>query len=186
MRYNNFGWFVGGPVFIPGHFNQNRDKLFFFAGQDFKRQRTSTVATLAVPTAAQRTSLPNCTGAVVANCSTATGRALTSLFPQPNTSTGKSFNYLSLNPVNTEEWLVKVDYNVNSNNQISGHYVHDYYTLLGAPTGLITFQRQIPGLTSSIQWTRTINEKRSTRSSALIPATRSRKPTGLRRIRNCR
>ncbi len=159
LRYNNFGWFVGGPVFIPGHFNQNRDKLFFFAGQDFKRQRTSTVATLAVPTAAQRTSLPNCTTAVVANCSTATGRALTSLFPQSNTSTGNSFNYLSLNPLNTEEWLVKIDYNVNSNNQISGHFVHDYYTLLGAPTGLITFQRQIPGLTSSIQWTRTINAK---------------------------
>jgi hypothetical protein len=159
LRYNNFGWFVGGPVFIPGHFNQSREKLFFFAGQDYKRQRTSTVATLAVPTVAQRSSLPACTTAVVANCSTATGRALTSLFPLSNTSTGNSYNYLSLNPLNTAEWLVKVDYNVNSNNQISGHYVHDYYTLLGAPTGLIVFQRQIPGLTSSIQWTRTINAK---------------------------
>jgi hypothetical protein len=159
LRYNNFGWFVGGPIYIPGHFNQNREKLFFFAGQDYKRQRTSTVATLAVPTAAQRTSLPACTGAVVVNCSTATGRALTSLFPLSNTSTGNSYNYLSLNPLNTAEWLVKVDYNVNSNNQISGHYVHDYYTLLGAPTGLITFQRQIPGLTSSLQWTRTFNAK---------------------------
>jgi hypothetical protein len=159
LRYNNFGWFLGGPIYIPGHFNQNREKLFFFAGQDYKRQRTSTVATLAVPTAAQRSSLPACTGAVVNNCSTATGRALTSLFPISNTSTGSSYNYLSLNPLNTAEWLIKVDYNVNSNNQISGHYVHDSYTLLGAPTGLITFQRQIPGLTSSLQWTRTINSK---------------------------
>jgi hypothetical protein len=159
LRYNNYGWFVGGPIYIPGHFNQSRDKLFFFAGEDFKRQRTSTVATLAVPTAAQRSSLPNCTGALTTNCSTASGRALASLFPLSNTSTGNSFNYLSLNPVNTNEWLVKVDYNLNSNNQISGHFVHDYYTVLGAPTGLITFQRQIPGLTSSLQWTRTINAK---------------------------
>ncbi|WP_220399013.1 carboxypeptidase regulatory-like domain-containing protein [Granulicella sp. WH15] len=159
LRYNNFGWFVGGPIYIPGHFNTNKDKLFFFVGQDFKRQRTSTVATLAVPTAAQRTSLPPCSSSVTTGCSTATGRALVNLFPASNTSDGKSFNYLSLNPLNTQEYLFKIDYNVNSKNQISGHYVHDLYTGLGAPTGLITFQRHIPGLTSSVQWTRTINAK---------------------------
>ena len=54
---------------------------------------------------------------------------------------------------------MKVDYNLNSKNQISGHYVHDYYTSLGSPTQLITFLRQVPGLTSSVQWTRTINAK---------------------------
>ncbi len=53
-RYNNFGWMFGGPIFIPGHFNVNRDKLFFFVGQDFKRLRTSTITTTTVPTAAQK------------------------------------------------------------------------------------------------------------------------------------
>ena len=31
-RYNTEGFNVGGPAFIPGKFNRNRDKLFFFVG----------------------------------------------------------------------------------------------------------------------------------------------------------
>ena len=41
LRYNDFGYTVGGPVWIPGVFNKNRDKLFFFAGQEYKRLRLS-------------------------------------------------------------------------------------------------------------------------------------------------
>jgi hypothetical protein len=54
LRYNNFGWTLGGPIYVPGHFNINKDKLFFFVGQDFKRLRTSTVTTTAVPSVAQK------------------------------------------------------------------------------------------------------------------------------------
>jgi hypothetical protein len=39
LRFNNFGWNVGGPIFIPHFFNRNREKLFFFVGEDFKRLR---------------------------------------------------------------------------------------------------------------------------------------------------
>src|SRR3981189_3699826 len=35
LRYNQFGWNLNGPVFIPGHFNKNRDKLFFLVGQEW-------------------------------------------------------------------------------------------------------------------------------------------------------
>ena len=35
FRYNQFGWNINGPVFIPGHFNKNRDKLFFLVGQEW-------------------------------------------------------------------------------------------------------------------------------------------------------
>src|SRR5205085_3591246 len=35
-RFNNPGYFVGGPVLLPKtHFNRDRDKLFFFWSQDF-------------------------------------------------------------------------------------------------------------------------------------------------------
>ena len=30
LRYNAFGFNVGGPIFIPGHYNKNRQKTFFF------------------------------------------------------------------------------------------------------------------------------------------------------------
>jgi hypothetical protein len=33
-RYNTITGTLGGPVYIPGHFNQNRDKLFFFFSYD--------------------------------------------------------------------------------------------------------------------------------------------------------
>ena len=40
LRYNNFGWNVGGPIYIPKLFNKQKEKLFFFIGEDFKRLRS--------------------------------------------------------------------------------------------------------------------------------------------------
>src|SRR5262249_16763444 len=33
-RFNTVGYNIGGPVYIPGHFNTNKDKLFFFFSQE--------------------------------------------------------------------------------------------------------------------------------------------------------
>ncbi len=38
-HFNNVGYSVGGPVYIPGKFNTNKDKLFFFFSQEFVRRR---------------------------------------------------------------------------------------------------------------------------------------------------
>jgi hypothetical protein len=38
-RFNNAGYSIGGPVFIPGKFNTNKDKLFFFFSQEYVRRR---------------------------------------------------------------------------------------------------------------------------------------------------
>jgi hypothetical protein len=70
LRYNDFGYTIGGPIWIPGLFNQNRDKLFFFAAQEYKRLRTSAVTNASVPTPAA------IAGAIATGPSTATGRAL--------------------------------------------------------------------------------------------------------------
>ena len=35
FRYNQFGWNFNGPVYIPGHFNQDKRKLFFLVGQEW-------------------------------------------------------------------------------------------------------------------------------------------------------
>ena len=34
-RYNTIGGTLGGPIFWPGHFNSNRDKLFFFVSVEY-------------------------------------------------------------------------------------------------------------------------------------------------------
>lgn len=43
LKYNQFGYNFSGPVFIPGKFNKDRNKLFFLFGQEWVRYRTSPV-----------------------------------------------------------------------------------------------------------------------------------------------
>lgn len=149
LRYNDFGWTLGGPIWIPGVFNKNREKLFFFAGQEYKRLRLSTIQLPAVPT-------PAAVAAAIAQGSTATGRALAATIL---TDPSGTYRYLSLANNNQAEWLVKVDYNINEKNRISGHFVHDNTINVGNPTNFVVYDRAIPGLTSSMQWTHTFNAK---------------------------
>jgi hypothetical protein len=150
LRYNDFGYTIGGPIWIPGVLNRNRDKLFFFAAQEFKRLRTSTVTNATVPTP---TAIAN---AIATGPSTATGRALAATVL---TDPSGNYRYLSLGNNNQSEYLVKVDYNLNEKNQISGHFVHDNVLNVGNPTNYIIYDRTIPGLTASLSWTHTFNSK---------------------------
>ena len=150
LRYNDFGYTVGGPVWIPGLFNKNRDKLFFFAGQEFKRLRQSafTSATVPTPTALAQ--------AIATGPTTANGIALSKTIL---TDPSGQFTYLQPNPLNYSQWLIKVDYNLNEHNQISGHFVHDSTANYGNPGNFVVYDRTLPGLTSSMQWVHTFNAK---------------------------
>jgi hypothetical protein len=53
-RRNDFGYTLGGPVFIPKHYNSNKDKTFFFFSQEFRFEKTPTPFNQAVPSAAER------------------------------------------------------------------------------------------------------------------------------------
>ena len=46
LRYNNFGYTIGGPALIPG---PTKDKLFFFFSQEFRRVITSNTFNAQVP-----------------------------------------------------------------------------------------------------------------------------------------
>ena len=54
FRYNQFGWNLNGPIYIPGHFNTSRQKLFFLVGQEYVRYRYSPTQQGTVPTALMR------------------------------------------------------------------------------------------------------------------------------------
>jgi hypothetical protein len=119
LRYNDFGYTLGGPIWIPGFFNRNRDKLFFFGGQEYKRLRQSSITTVSVPTTAAL-------AAALAGPTTPNGIALSNIIlTTPGSGTTGNYQYLNSNPLNYSEWLIKVDYNLNAHNQISGHFVHD-------------------------------------------------------------
>jgi Carboxypeptidase regulatory-like domain len=49
FRYNDFGYTVGGPVFIPDHYNTDKSKTFFFFSEEFRRTRTPSTSILAIP-----------------------------------------------------------------------------------------------------------------------------------------
>jgi Carboxypeptidase regulatory-like domain len=56
FRLNDPGYTIGGPIYIPGKFNTNKDKLFFFVSQEFQRQLNPTTLTgVWIPTAAEAT-----------------------------------------------------------------------------------------------------------------------------------
>jgi hypothetical protein len=52
--YNAYGFTLGGPIYIPGAFNADRQKLFFFWGQEWQRDRSVEEQQGIVPTLAMR------------------------------------------------------------------------------------------------------------------------------------
>ena len=171
LRFNNFGWNLGGPIYLPKLFNTDKNKFFFFIGQDFKRLRQGAANTWTVPTLAQRsgdfsslapsrwpidpdTGAAFSGGIIPANRFSRNSSRLINNYPAPNfNGSGGNFVFPTVAPLNTNEYIYKFDYNINSRNQLSVHYLRDYYTSVQNLTQLITYHRNIPGTNSSAQWT---------------------------------
>src|SRR5487761_903167 len=49
FRYNDFGYTIGGPIYIPGHYNTDKSKTFFFFSQEFRRTRIPSTVNLTLP-----------------------------------------------------------------------------------------------------------------------------------------
>jgi hypothetical protein len=54
FRYNNFGFAVGGPVWVPKVFDKWRQKFFWFVAEDWIRSRNTQTQDEAVPTTLMR------------------------------------------------------------------------------------------------------------------------------------
>jgi Carboxypeptidase regulatory-like domain/TonB-dependent Receptor Plug Domain len=54
FRYNQFGYNIGGPAYIPKLFNRDKNKFFFFWGQEWLKYGYTDTPTLSVPTALMR------------------------------------------------------------------------------------------------------------------------------------
>lgn len=171
LRFNNWGGNFGGPVYIPGKFNTDKSKFFFFFGTEFKRYRQGAINTWVVPSMAIRngdlSSLPSSqwpkdplTGAVFPGGVIPTNRLSQNMvrliqnYPAPNfTGSGGNFVFPTTAPNDVDQYLFKGDYNINSKHQLSVHYLHDYYTNLNNLTSLVTYTRKIPGTNAKAQWT---------------------------------
>jgi hypothetical protein len=54
LNQNEYGYTFGGPFYIPGHYNTDKSKTFFFWSEDWRKIRTGQTLTGNVPTAAMR------------------------------------------------------------------------------------------------------------------------------------
>jgi hypothetical protein len=55
LKWNDFGYTLGGPVFIPGHYNTDKSKTFFFWSEEWRRYRQGQVIGAGVPSTLERT-----------------------------------------------------------------------------------------------------------------------------------
>ena len=54
LKWNIFGYTLGGPFYIPGHYNTDKRKTFFFWSQEWARYREGSVISNSVPTLRMR------------------------------------------------------------------------------------------------------------------------------------
>ena len=54
LKLNDFGFTLGGPFTIPGHYNTDRSKTFVFWSSEWKRSRLGGTITSGAPTARMR------------------------------------------------------------------------------------------------------------------------------------
>jgi hypothetical protein len=149
LRYNNFGYLLSGPVFIPGHYNEAREKTFFLFSQEFRRiiRAPSTLSPIIVPSALERQgnfseagNLPiidPVTGVQFPGNIIPPARlnqaalALLNLYPDPNipsTTAGRAPNRFAAttpNIQNTRQETVRIDHNFNATNRLTGRYTRD-------------------------------------------------------------
>jgi hypothetical protein len=53
-HYNQFGYNIGGPFYIPNHFNTHKDKVFWYWGEEWVRRVYTDTASWTVPTLKMR------------------------------------------------------------------------------------------------------------------------------------
>lgn len=115
LRFNNFGYTLGGPFWIPGLYNKDKTKDFFFASYEGRREVRGNTAQDNVPTVAERNGDLTDLGEGTIPPSQIDPNALAALsrYPLPN-ATG-SFNFVASLPKNTVDdvQLYRWDHNFN-------------------------------------------------------------------------
>ncbi len=137
-KKHDFGYTVGGPVYIPNHYNTDKKKTFFFWSQEWRREKVSSTILQNVPSDAERGGNfsdlcpgPDCPSGsqVVGNkiVPTAVGTALLAIIPKANTTNGgfPAVSETISSPTTWREQLIRVDHNLTDNYRLTFRYIHD-------------------------------------------------------------
>ena len=150
-KKNDFGYTLGGPVFIPKMFNTDKDKTFFFWSEEWRREVVpGQDFNQTVPSVAERSGNfndvcpgPDCpvdpsTGNPFPNNQVPIDpnaqAIMSALIPAPNAA-GNYFNAAPATPTHWREELIRVDQNFNDRMRMFARYIHDSWDTI-APTTL--------------------------------------------------
>jgi hypothetical protein len=160
LKRNDFGFTIGGPLFIPHHYNTDKSKTFVFWSEEWRKNRQGTVINQPVPTLLMRkgnfsqcdASSPNYNAVVASNCVVPTNPStkapfpgdivpisadgaalLNALMPLPNSGLNQYTAANSL-PTNFRDDIIRVDQNIGSKNSFFFRYIQDSYDQTYVPT----------------------------------------------------
>ena len=138
-KKNDFGYTIGGPVYIPHHYNSDKTKTFFFWSQEWRREKNPSSIDQNVPSVAERggnfsdlcpgpdcPNVPNPAAVPI----TPAGQALEALIPMPNTTLGGFPAYADTvsTPTTWREELIRIDHNLSDKYRLTFRYIHDSWS----------------------------------------------------------
>ena len=159
LKWNDYGYTLGGPVYIPGVYNTDKSKTFFFWSEEWRGYRQGTVINQGVPTTRMRNgdfsqcdpksvnyspSIGTCavptdptTGQPFAGDIvpiTTDGQALLNgLFPLPNSGLAGYVNAPTV-PTNWRQEQIRVDENLSDKTSIFVRYTQDAWNQTTIPS----------------------------------------------------
>src|SRR5579884_1508709 len=152
FHYNDFGYTIGGPFYIPGHYNTDKSKTFFFWDQEWIRESTESPLVAATPTVAMRNGDFTGVGPLTNPTDPLTGQPLTAPgggpcvtgsqinpacinnnvrllfnqdFPTPNSPGFFNFITGARSGQNWGEQMIRVDQNVSEKIKAFVRFIHD-------------------------------------------------------------
>lgn len=164
LRKNNFGYRIGGPLFIPHVYNRSHEKTFFFFSQEWRRTREGVTIVTAVPTVAMRegdfsaeaarigmpildptTGQPFPGNQIPASRLNKDAEILFNYdFLLPNTTGFNNFLENVAQPENYRQELVRVDHNFSDRTKLMFRFTHDAWVQTQPTT--IWANSQIPSI----------------------------------------
>ena len=163
LRYNNFGWSAGGPIWIPKVYDGRKHKTFFFFSEEWRRQVTNATVASALPSAAQKNgtfNTPVCvafnadgdctrTGTSIPNISPTAAAYIKDIFNKIPNGTGDGspiFNVFN-GKYNYRQELFKIDHYFNEKFSMWGRFINDSIPTT-EPGGLFT-GLTVPGVATT-------------------------------------
>jgi hypothetical protein len=144
-RYNDYGFTLGGPLFIPKLFHPEKDKTFFFWSEEWRKASTPGTNQINVPTTAELggqfaagsilvAPSPSCVttsgglSTISPSCYSKNAAAYLAAFMAPNPANNAAgnqliTNYSQLN--NFRQDIIRLDQNIGDKVRVFGRYMED-------------------------------------------------------------